>query len=84
MVWERMERLLALLDLHMERNEHVPFDPRIHEAVAGEDMDGNGPVLVRDIIQPGFRTSAGVIRPAKVVVSKSNPSESAKTSGDPS
>mgnify|MGYP001087859227 CR=1 FL=1 len=69
MVWGRLERMLALLGLRMVRDVEVPFDPRVHEAVAKEDAGDHGPAFVCQVVQPGFVSSDRVVRHAKVIVS---------------
>ncbi|WP_448382624.1 nucleotide exchange factor GrpE [Desulfosoma sp.] len=69
MVWGRLERMLALLGLRMVRDVEVPFDPRVHEAVAKEGAGDHGPAFVCQVVQPGFVTSDRVVRHAKVIVS---------------
>jgi len=48
------------------------FDPLIAEAVGHEAMDGVGEGHVAKVMQTGWRLNGKLLRPAKVVISKSN------------
>jgi molecular chaperone GrpE len=58
-----------------------PFDPTVHEAVAQQE-DGSVPVnTVVQVYQPGYRLWDRLLRPARVVVSKSPDGEDAGGGG---
>jgi len=42
-----------------------PFDPRLHEAVAGDGSPGD---TVVEVLETGYTLSGGLLRPARVVV----------------
>lgn len=48
-----------------------PFDPELHEAIGHEDSDDHPEGTVVAEVEPGYRMSEKVIRPARVRVSKS-------------
>jgi len=62
-----------LSDYGVERIEavNVPFDPEQHEAV-GHAEEGKGVTsnYVVEVLQPGYRLGATVLRPARVKVAK--------------
>ena len=49
-----------------------PFDPNIHEALAMEETDEMGPNMVLREFQRGYLYKDRLLRPAKVIVSKSS------------
>jgi molecular chaperone GrpE len=51
-----------------------PFDPGHHEAVGVGPADGAPPGTVIDVTRSGFERGGHVLRPAEVVVSRSEPS----------
>ncbi len=48
-----------------------PFDPNIHEALAMEETDKMGPNMVMREFQRGYLYKDRLLRPSKVIVSKS-------------
>jgi len=75
-LWDRLDDALATLDLEMIRESGVPFDARIHEAVANQAFGGSD-FIVTQVIQPGYRLGPQLLRSAKVVVDnpESHPEE---------
>lgn len=67
MVIKKMEQLAGSFGLEMILEEGVPFDPRLHEAVANRSP-GSEPLEVFEMVQPGYLRGGQVIRPARVVV----------------
>ena len=47
-----------------------PFDPAFHQAVAQEEGDGEGELVVVDEVQKGYTIEGRVLRPAMVKVSR--------------
>ena len=66
-IWERLDTALAQLELTMIRACGVPFDARIHEAVANQAASGSD-FIVAHVVQPGYQLGSQLLRPAKVVV----------------
>ncbi len=62
-VARQVEQLLSELGVEIISQTGIPFDPHIHEAVAGEGE------LVSDVVQAGYRLGEKVLKPAKVRVS---------------
>lgn len=54
----------------------MPFDPEVHEAVAG---GGTGHLVVAEELRRGYLIRGRVIRPALVAVTASDPSEEPET-----
>jgi molecular chaperone GrpE (heat shock protein) len=67
MVLKKMDRFAASLGLEMILEEGVPFDPRVHEAVANR-TPGSHSLEVLELVQPGYLQDGKVVRPAKVIV----------------
>lgn len=51
--------------------EQTSFDPRLHEAVRSEPVDGQAHGDVLDVLRPGYLLGAQLLRPAQVVVASS-------------
>ena len=67
MVLKKLDHFAGSSGLEMILDEGVPFDPRIHEAVANRSPDS--PVLeILEVVHPGYLRDGMVLRPAKVVV----------------
>ena len=49
----------------------TPFDPAVHEAVAGPDGDGDGPLMIAEELRRGYLMKDRVLRPSLVVVEHS-------------
>lgn len=47
-----------------------PFNPEYHEAVGQRPVDGVGPDMIIEEVQPGYTLHGKVLVPAKVVVSQ--------------
>jgi len=54
----------------MDINPGDEFDPNIHEAITQEDHPEFGEGQIIDILQPGYRISDRIIRPAMVRVAR--------------
>lgn len=54
----------------MEVNPGDEFDPNIHEAITQEDHDKFKEGQIIDVVQPGYRISDRIIRPAMVRVAR--------------
>jgi molecular chaperone GrpE (heat shock protein) len=67
MVLQKVDRFAASLDLEMILEAGMPFDPRVHEAVANRSP-GSHPLDVLELVQPGYLQDGKVLRPAKVIV----------------
>lgn len=67
-IYTQLTRLIQNYNIHPIDNTEVEFDPTIHEAMAHHQ----GEEKVSEIIQKGYRMGERVLRPAKVVVGKSN------------
>ena len=60
----------VLTDLGIEEiPTDVPFDPRIHDAVAVQKSEDKPPDTILEVWQKGYRVAGKVIRPATVQVS---------------
>ena len=46
----------------------APFDPAVHEAVAGPQGDGDGALIVGQELRRGYTLRGRVLRPSLVVV----------------
>jgi len=69
-----LQRMMALLQRHgVERVGEVgdPFDPRVHEAVGTAPSTRWPAGTVIEVHQVGYRSSQGLLRPARVVVARS-------------
>jgi molecular chaperone GrpE len=67
MVLKKADGLAAFFGLEMILAEGIPFDPRVHEAVANRTPDSQ-PLEVLEVLQPGYLQDGQILRPAKVVV----------------
>ncbi len=62
------EKALSELKLEkIESSENTPFDPKVHEAVAVEEGDGEKEV-VGETLRPGYKYEGEVIRSAMVKI----------------
>lgn len=48
-----------------------PFDPQRHEAIAVRESVTAAPDSVLDVVQPGYELNGRLLRPARVIVSRS-------------
>jgi molecular chaperone GrpE len=58
---------LAREGFHAVESEGAPFDPAVHDAVAGPS-DGSDDLVVATVLRTGYRLGDRVIRPSMVVV----------------
>ena len=49
-----------------------PMDPNIHEAVTAISMPGAAHESIIEVLDPGYRMGERVLRPARVVVAKTD------------
>lgn len=69
-VAEEVERITGKYGLESFGEKGDAFDPHIHEALLHAHADGiDGPTCV-EILQPGYRLKAKVLRPARVAVAE--------------
>jgi len=71
LVRENFMKALAEHGLEAIDALHQPFDPSIHEALMQIPTDAHPPGTVVEQAAKGYRLQGRVVRPAKVVVSKS-------------
>lgn len=69
---KQFETILAEKGLEKIVSLGRTFDPNIHEAVAEQASDDEDGIIIEEILS-GYRCEGLLIRPAKVVVSKSEP-----------
>jgi len=70
-VGEALEALTTRLGLERYGASGEPFDPQVHEAVMQAEPDDTASVAVcAQVLQPGFRVGARVLRPARVSVAE--------------
>ena len=70
-VGEALEALTTKLGLERYGQVGEPFDPQVHEAVMQAEPDETASVAVcAQVLQPGFRVGARVLRPARVSVAE--------------
>ncbi|GLI33851.1 nucleotide exchange factor GrpE [Desulforhabdus amnigena] len=67
MVWSRLDGLLAAVQVTMIRQEGVPFDGRLHEAIENTSPEYDQLKVLR-VLQPGYLHEGKVIKTAKVVI----------------
>lgn len=67
MVLNKAHRFAASLGLEMILDEGIPFDSRVHEAIANRSP-GSHSLEVIELVQPGYLRDGKVVRPAKVIV----------------
>jgi len=70
MIVRKMEKTLQ--DVGVEEIEAIgkPFDPRLHEAVMHEEVDGVTSDSITGVLQKGYMLNGRIIRPAMVKVAK--------------
>jgi molecular chaperone GrpE len=70
-VLDQMESILAREGVERVGAPGEPFDPELHEAISVQE-DGERPDrTIVDVARAGYRTPAGVLRPAQVIVARS-------------
>lgn len=67
MVIIKLDRFSASVGLEMILEEGIPFDPRVHEAVANRNP-GAHCLEILEVVQPGYLQNGKVLRPARVIV----------------
>lgn len=65
-VVKQFEKTLSDLDVERIKTVGEPFDPHLHEAVSAEE--GDGPEIVSEELQAGYKIGEDVIRHAMVRV----------------
>jgi molecular chaperone GrpE len=72
-VAEEIERVTSKYGLETFGKAGDPFNPHIHEALLHAHAEGiDGPTCV-EILQPGYRIGARILRPARVAVAEPEP-----------
>jgi molecular chaperone GrpE (heat shock protein) len=66
-IWERLDTVLAAVGLQMLRLAGGKFDANLHAAIANQS-EGEGDLIVLQIVQPGYLFHDILDKPAKVVV----------------
>ncbi len=67
-VGEKLEATLTKLGLEKFGAAQDPFDPKMHEALASEEVDGVTEPTVIAVFQQGYRQGDRILRPAQVSV----------------
>lgn len=70
MIMGMMTDLLSRHGVEEVQAEGQQFDPRFHEAIAAIDKPGSEPGTVLEVQMPGYRIGERILRPSRVVVSK--------------
>lgn len=70
MIYCHLIEVLEKYDVKAIDDVRKPFDPKFHQAVLTEKMDGVEPGIVIDVMQKGYTLKGKVIRPAMVKVSE--------------
>lgn len=81
MILGMMMDLLSRHGVEEVQAEGESFDPRFHEAIAMLEKEGAEPGSVLEVHMPGYRIGDRVLRPSRVVVSKSAEESSPQESG---
>lgn len=71
LVYQNLAKSLGEAGLEVIDARLKPFDPAIHEAMMQQPTDEHPPGTVIEQIAPGYKLRDRVLRPAKVIVSKS-------------
>ena len=81
-----IQKLVSLFMESLKIEKFVPegeqFDFRFHEALTTVENEGVEPNTIVDVIQSGYKLEGELLRPAKVVVSKSIEEEKVETQGE--
>ena len=81
LIFHNMEALIAAEGvIKFEPQAGDPFDPGEHDAVYHEPSDEQIPGCVLETISAGYRSRAGVLRPARVAVAKAPAQDSSDES----
>ena len=75
LVYENFLKALRTHGLEAIEGLHQPFDPNVHEALMERETSEHPPGTVVEEVAKGYRLHGRVLRPTKVVVSKSAASE---------
>ena len=67
LVYAKLQDILRTEGLHRIEAKGKPFDPEQHEALM-QSGDGDGELVVADVLRPGYTMKGRVIRPAGVKV----------------
>ena len=70
MIYCHLIEVLEKYDVKAIDDVRKPFDPKFHQAVLTEKIDGVEPGIVIDVMQKGYTLNGKVIRPARVKVSE--------------
>ncbi|MBO0901743.1 nucleotide exchange factor GrpE [Cellulomonas sp. zg-ZUI22] len=65
---EKLESTLFRLGVERYGTEGDPFDPAVHEALMHSHSDEVEVATVQQVLQPGYRTPARILRAARVAV----------------
>ena len=85
LIYDSLKKVLTDNGVTEILTESQPFDPRLHEAVMQQPSDEHPNMTILQTLQKGYHHHDRVLRPAKVVVSKSaeqNAPSSDSSSGD--
>lgn len=83
LVYENFIKALRMHGLEPIEGLHQPFDPNVHEALMERPTSEHPPGTVVEEVVKGYRLHGRVLRPTKVVVSKSAASEAQPARGLP-
>ena len=70
MIYCHLIEVLEKYDVKAIDDVRKPFDPKFHQAVLTEKIDGVEPGIVIDVMQKGYTLKGKVIRPSMVKVSE--------------
>jgi molecular chaperone GrpE len=68
LVYAKLSDSLRMAGVERMDAEGKPFDPELHEALMGSVSEGDGDLVVADVLRPGYTMKGRVIRPAGVRV----------------
>lgn len=74
LIYDKLLKMLKDHDIESIESLGQPFDPRFHEAIQQMPSEEHPPNTVIQEIQKGFRMHDRVLRPARVIVSRSSES----------
>jgi len=69
LIYQRLRGVLLEQGAEPIDAQDQPFDPAVHEAVGQLPREGVEAGIVIEVVQPGFRFDAMVLRPARVIIS---------------
>jgi molecular chaperone GrpE len=70
LIYQKLQNILAVEDIHPIPAEKATFDPHLHEAISHEEHAGVESGYVIEVVQKGYTIGDRVIRPARVRVAK--------------